>query len=333
MEQWFAPVEPSPPPAASSVLVLAPHPDDEIFGCAGLLALYRQQGTKIHVQVITDGAGYHRMPEREQVVETRKAETNQALALMGLSSAEFLGYPDRGLVRCTALRRVILDGIQSHRADVVLVPSLWEIHPDHLAIAHAALGSAVELSNTGGRVPILMFYEVGAPQHIDSLIDITSVWSAKHEAMQVFVSQNAVQNYARHIEALNTYRTYTLAPSVQFAEGYCVIHPQALADLIAKGGELSDRVMDRWTESALSAATAHAEALQAGMVAAQQNSGALLHRLGVLEQKLLQMEVQSAQLSEALAASQGERQQLLSSTSWRITAPLRRLMRFLRQDP
>lgn len=333
MENWFSPVAPSPPPAASSVLVLAPHPDDEIFGCGGLLALYRQKAAKIHVQVVTDGAGYIRSPEREQIVEIRKAETNQALALLDISPAEFLNYPDRSIVYCTELSRVIRDSIQSHQVDVVLVPSLWEIHPDHLAIAHAALGAAVALCLAGEAIPILMFYEVGAPQRIDSLIDITSVWSAKHQAMQVFVSQNAVQNYARHIEALNTYRTYTLAPSVQFAEGYCVIHPQALADLIAKGGELSDRVMDRWTESALSAATAHAEALQAGMVAAQQNSGALLHRLGVLEQKLLQMEVQSAQLSEALAASQGERQQLLSSTSWRITAPLRRLMRFLRQDP
>ena len=85
MENWFSPVAPSPTPSASSVLVLAPHPDDEIFGCGGLLALYRQKAAKIHVQVVTDGAGYLRSPEREQIVEIRKAETNQALALLDIS--------------------------------------------------------------------------------------------------------------------------------------------------------------------------------------------------------------------------------------------------------
>lgn len=333
MENWFAPVAPSPPPPASSVLVLAPHPDDEIFGCAGLLALYRQTAAKIHVQVITDGAGYHRSPEREKIVEIRRTETNQALALLGLSSAEFLGHPDRSLIHCTDLRSVIRDSIHSQQADVVLVPSLWEIHPDHRAIAYAALGAVVELSQAGEAIPTLMFYEVGAPQRIDSLIDITSVWSEKHQAMQVFVSQNTLQNYARHIEALNIYRTYTLAPSVQFAEGYCVIDPQALAELISKGGDLSDRVMARWTEAALSAATAHAEALQAGMVAAQQKSEALLQHIGALQQQLLKMQEQATNSSEALAASQNETQKLLTSTSWRITAPLRGLMRFLRREP
>ena len=120
MENWFSPVAPSPPPSASSVLVLAPHPDDEIFGCGGLLALYRQKAAKIHVQVVTDGAGYLRSPEREQIVEIRKAETNQALALLDISPAEFLNYPDRSIVYCTELRRVIRDSIQSHQVDVVL---------------------------------------------------------------------------------------------------------------------------------------------------------------------------------------------------------------------
>ena len=39
------------------VLVIAPHPDDEVFGCGGMLAHHAAQGATVRVLVLTDGAG------------------------------------------------------------------------------------------------------------------------------------------------------------------------------------------------------------------------------------------------------------------------------------
>ena len=39
----------SPVSIAPDVWVFAPHPDDEVFGCGGALALHVQQGAKVHV--------------------------------------------------------------------------------------------------------------------------------------------------------------------------------------------------------------------------------------------------------------------------------------------
>lgn len=331
MEKWFAPVTPSPPPPASSVLVLAPHPDDEIFGCGGLLALYREMAAKIHVQVMTDGAGYQESDQRQSLFDTRKSETNQALARLELAPADFLGYADRSLTRRSDLRSVIKKNIQFYHPDVVLAPSLWEIHPDHLATARAALGAVAELLTAGETAPVLMFYEIGAPQRIDLLVDITRVWSSKHRAMQFFVSQNALQDYARHIEALNVYRTYTLPASVRYAEGYSVMSPQALAEQISRGGDLARGVMDRWTEVALTAATAHAEILQANMVAAQHNRWTQQQQIGCLQEQLLKMQQEATRLHVAVVEAQSEQQKLLGSNSWRMTAPLRGLTRFFRR--
>lgn len=316
MEQWFAPTAPSVVPDATSVLVLAPHPDDEIFGSGGLLTLYRQKSAKIHVQVLTDGAGYHPSSSRDSVFEKRRQETNDALSVLGLESADFSGYADRSLVTLAELPKVIHNIMEHQAADLVLVPSLWEIHPDHLATARATLAAAFRLCTEGKQVPTLFFYETGAPLRVDCLIDITSVWKKKQRAMQCFTSQLEIQNYARHIEALNIYRTYTLSPSVQYAEAYGVLSPRMLHEYADAGGSLNDRVMDRWVDAALAAATAHAEALQADLVRERKNRSALKEQL-----LMVQTEAQDWK---------NQTQRLMLSSSWRLTAPLRKLSEFLR---
>jgi LmbE family N-acetylglucosaminyl deacetylase len=58
MENWFLPFAASPLPPARQVLVLAPHPDDEVFGCGGCASLYARAGAVVHPYVLTDGGGY-----------------------------------------------------------------------------------------------------------------------------------------------------------------------------------------------------------------------------------------------------------------------------------
>src|SRR5258706_3541998 len=74
------------------LLVLAPHPDDEVIGCGGLVALHLREGRKVHVAVATDGAQAGVAPQRE-------SESRAALALLGAVTIEFLRFPDRQLSR------------------------------------------------------------------------------------------------------------------------------------------------------------------------------------------------------------------------------------------
>ena len=94
MENWFIPTESSQLPIAVRVLVISPHPDDEIFGCGGALALYRKQGAQIHVHVLTDGAGYATASERAAIYDLRQAETQAALKQIGVEPASFSGFPE-----------------------------------------------------------------------------------------------------------------------------------------------------------------------------------------------------------------------------------------------
>jgi LmbE family N-acetylglucosaminyl deacetylase/glycosyltransferase involved in cell wall biosynthesis len=204
--------------AARSVLVLAPHPDDEVFGCGGALVRHVQAGCPVAVIVLTDGAFGSTGVEKSRVIETREAESCAAAAVLDLPAPTFWRLPDRGLEYGEVLIGRVLDSIRSVGADLIYAPALTEMHPDHRALAMIAV-EAVRRLGAGVR---LAMYEVGVPLSPNVLMDISDVASRKLAAMHCFASQLLVQSYDEHIVALNRFRTYTLPFKVRMAEAYCL---------------------------------------------------------------------------------------------------------------
>lgn len=344
MEDWHLPYSPSPLPSARNVLVLAPHPDDEIFGCGGSLALYRRNGASIHVYVLSDGAGYAEPADRAAIYRTRQAETNAALASFGVGPAEFLGLPDRCLGAQANLSSLVAEKVKQYQIDVILAPSMWEIHPDHLATFRAAWAALCNLLQNGEPVPVLLLYEVGAPQFANLLVDITEVWAEKQSAMLMFPSQLAHQDYKRHIQALNTYRTYTLPASVRYAEALTLVTPDQLVVPEALGFDPIRHMMHQRMDSAMISAEASNSILKDAL---EKQAQELLAAEAVLRQTTSHLEKTRYELNEAgishqslvaqLANAQQERDEvrqqlasMLNSRAWRFTAPLRWFSRWVR---
>jgi LmbE family N-acetylglucosaminyl deacetylase len=210
---------------AQSALVLAPHPDDEIFGCGGALALLAQAGVTLRVIIATDGVT-GTDEEATLQARVRNDESISALGVVGVSGAVFWALPDRGVLFGEALVQRVIAAIKETDADLVFAPSLDELHPDHRAMALATLEAARRLQG-GLRVAL---YEVSAPLKPNLLLDITSVIAAKRTAMQCFASQLKAQRYDEHIDALNRYRTYTLGAEVQAAEAFRLVKASDLVN-------------------------------------------------------------------------------------------------------
>jgi LmbE family N-acetylglucosaminyl deacetylase len=268
MEDWYTPYQARPLPSAQRVLIFAPHPDDEIFGCGGAACLYQEQGSEVKTVVLTDGAANAPASERPLIFATRQAETNAALAQLNIPPAIFWGLPDRGISASPGLPARMAELLETETYGVVFTPSLSEIHPDHKACTYALL-AALELRQSKGKtLPTVMFYEVGIPLSPNCLIDITPVWPRKKQAMQSFVSQQASQDYARQVEGLNTYRTYTLGLNIQQAEAYRLLTADALWEETA-GLSTAENNSTRahWLQSVLAAAETAHEALLSQIVA------------------------------------------------------------------
>ena len=103
--------------ADTRLLVIAPHPDDEILGAGGLMRRVHDLGGLVHVVYLTDGDGYPegvRLEERgkkknpsssdfRDYGRRRQHEAHDALKTLGLDEhdATFLRFPDGGLCKLT----------------------------------------------------------------------------------------------------------------------------------------------------------------------------------------------------------------------------------------
>ncbi|MEK6374172.1 MAG: PIG-L family deacetylase [Acidobacteriota bacterium] len=200
------------------LLVLAPHPDDEVIGCGGLVALHLREGRKVQVVVATDGGAAGDARQRE-------AESRAALASLGDAEIEFLHFPDRGLAESGGFSAALRDILVHFRPDLIAVPSAIEIHPDHLALSRifcdvVARDAALFADLAVARVA---FYEVSHPLRPNALVDITAVAEAKYAAIAMHASQLAVRDYVAYARGLNAYRAMSLPPGVTFAEAYYVV--------------------------------------------------------------------------------------------------------------
>lgn len=199
------------------LLVLAPHPDDEVIGCGGVVAQHLQSGRAVTVVIATDGGGAGDSAGRE-------AESLRGLAKLGAPvDVRFLRFADRSLGDDAAspLREILA----SVKPDLVLVPSPIEIHPDHFALSRIVCELVQRDETLFAELAFarVAFYEVGQPIRPNAIVDITDVAELKYAAIAEHTSQLETRDYVGFARGLNAYRTMTMPPAVRFAEAYYVM--------------------------------------------------------------------------------------------------------------
>ena len=224
-----------PPPGipttveAGRALVIAPHFDDEVLGCGGLVAQLTGAGGSVRVVFCSDGGGDTADPERRRAEGARRREEARGAAeVLGLAGIDELEFPDGSLARhveamADGLRRILLH----HRPQLVLAPSPLEISPDHratFAALHRALSTMPSAegfaADTRLREMEILAYEVNHPLHPDVLVDVGAQVGLIERAMGCYASQQEPHDYLRVKLGLLRFRTLTLPSSVEAAEAY-----------------------------------------------------------------------------------------------------------------
>ncbi len=222
---------------AARVLVIAPHFDDEVLGCGGLLASLAAAGAAVHVLYLTDSAGgVEGLPagvDRASYRATRRGEADRAAAILGLSGIQCLDLPDGGLIDFLDDAAAAIDqACLTHQPELLLVPSPLEASRDHRAAFAALHRLLAPLRDTvyggGGRddraerfanVRFLV-YEVNRAAFPDVLVDVSAEAEVLEQAISVYASQEQRHPYGNAAFGLRRHRTLSLGPAVTLAEGY-----------------------------------------------------------------------------------------------------------------
>ncbi len=172
--------------------VIAPHPDDEVFGAAGLVQLAALKGLKITVHIATDGENCFGSLPAGKELELRKArrqESCYASQLLGYPEPQFWDLGDGQLSRQSRRLQAL---IQQHHCRETLWVAPWQEdgHPDHNATGQAV--SALELPS--------LFYPVWAL--VDS-VRLTSFLS-KDRICSLDLSANLLERKARAAQLFTT---------------------------------------------------------------------------------------------------------------------------------
>jgi len=123
------------------VIVFAPHPDDETFGCGGTIAKRIAEGYEVLIVVMTDGRyaflkllNIDSDPTPEELKEIRKEEVKRAAKILGVPEENliFLDFEDGKLQdNIKEAERKVFEILRAHHPIEVYLPYKNDVHPDH----------------------------------------------------------------------------------------------------------------------------------------------------------------------------------------------------------
>ena len=205
-EQRIGPLLEDP---CASVVMVAPHPDDETLASGGLLQRARASGAAVSVLLLTDGDNNpwpQRWQQRRWTIDSvaraewgrrRRAEAVDALSRMGFGEGTLraFGWPDMGITSRVAERldesvMALREHFCLHRPTLVVAPILEDRHPDH-----SAARVLVELALAHGDEPkpeLWGFAMHGGIAHAQGLLLSVAEREGKARALEAHRSQLAL---------------------------------------------------------------------------------------------------------------------------------------------
>jgi len=207
------------------LLVIAPHPDDEILGLGGTMAKYAQNGYSVTVLTVS----VHRAPlYTEEAGRQTVFEAKASHRLIGVERSVFLNIPATmvGNVKAHELNGRIAAFVYEVKPNIVMVP-YPDRHVDHRVVFDSAM-VAVRPVKAGTKIEIVAAYETLSETHWNAphiepnftpnwVSNITDFIDVKLKAWACFKSQIQKFPGARSVEAL---RALALFRGTQAGFGY-----------------------------------------------------------------------------------------------------------------
>jgi LmbE family N-acetylglucosaminyl deacetylase len=198
------------------ILTIAAHPDDEVLGCGGVMALHARSGTPVTIVIACEGESLRYGPGGVG----QDAHILRAAARLGCPAPRRLHFPDQALdtLRLTELIRPLEKIVREVRPRVVYCQYGGDVNRDHQILFQAIL---VATRPTETFLDAVYAFDTASstewayPRTFvpDTWVDISSTLDAKLAAMACYESELRPYPHPRSLKALE-YRAHALGNQV-----------------------------------------------------------------------------------------------------------------------
>jgi LmbE family N-acetylglucosaminyl deacetylase len=216
----------------AKILVIAPHPDDEVLGCGGTIAKHTQQGAEVYLCIVTKG---YTPDWSEEFLKKRPKEIKKAGALLGIKKTYFVDFPTVKLdtIPQKQLNDSIAQVVDEVKPEVVYIPHRGDINKDHRLVFEAAMVAV--RPKPGSTVTRVLSYETlsetewgvlsGDNAFIPNVyIDISETLEIKLKAMSAYQSELKEYPHPRSLEAISALaKTRGASIGVKAAEAFILV--------------------------------------------------------------------------------------------------------------
>ena len=215
-----------------SVMVVAPHADDETLGCGGALARLAGEGAAVHWVLMTrmtaaQGFTAARMRARER-------EIAAVARVLGIRSVRRLGFPAAGLdaVPLSEVVRRLGKEVAAARPGLLFVPGAADAHSDH-RVAFAAAAACAKPFRSPWLKRVLMYETLsetdaalgpGTGSRPTSWCDVTETFERKLQALRLWGAELGEHPFPRSLESARALAVLRGAQSgCRYAEAFEVL--------------------------------------------------------------------------------------------------------------
>ena len=194
----------------NKILVIAAHPDDELLGCGGTVALHKLNGDDVVFVIVCEGDSLR----YDNASTFHQDQIYSAAKILGVSQVHSLKYPDQKLetILLTDLIQSLIDIISEYKPNIIYTQYGGDINRDH-----KILFEAVQVASRPTEKYIDTIYafdtasstEWAFPRNFipDTWVDISKTLDTKLKAMQCYKSELRDYPHPRSIKALQ-YKAY-----------------------------------------------------------------------------------------------------------------------------
>lgn len=217
----------------AGVLVLAPHPDDELIGCGGTLARLVDHRARVTVVHATDGSEaaslWHESGDWKRTV--RLDEARRVGEAMRFESLVFWREDNAAFRESEERVRELAALLETTRPALVFVPFVTDVHPDHRVLARmlARALRATRADLTGTRV---LSYQVWSLLPANRYVDVTGSMERLERALLLYETAMKVDDYVHFCQDRDYVDSLVLTGNQGFVEAFFELPAATYPDLV-----------------------------------------------------------------------------------------------------